>query len=264
MYNLYKVVVRNQSNKVVETYFLTTEEVMPSSIPLKPNYLKTYLLLKTYNTTDLAQLFKEIKTNYLNYYNLDYHHITDTMTYYIPAIKTRPQQNTIPFAHSDPSKEVQIRKLNTDTYRSLVLKTPYEKILERQVFIFSIPESLYDTYFLYFKTPVFKSCYTYYISICNDDFKAFLLFLRDITTLLPIQKEYYYYSYMPLPEEKNPQLLLIGTYSKKVIENNKGLKDWIKNDYGKNLRSSMLLLPLPITSIESLWNTIGIHKQCED
>lgn len=256
MYNLYKVTVRDKQNNIKERYFLSTSKVMDQT-EKKGSYIKVFTLLEQINVYNLEELFKRVKINYLNKANLDYYHITEFNglegTYYAPAIKTRPQQDTVPFAHSDPSKELQKTKLSSPFYYSLIFKTDLEKILERQIICFNTPQGLYDTYILYLHNPSALRYYHYYNHFNNDSFMSFLMVLRDITTMLRFEDKYYYYSYFPLPNEEENKLVLIGTYSKSTIKSSEGLKSWIKDDFGKSLRSSMVLLPLDLNSIKSLW-----------
>lgn len=262
MYNLYKVTVRDKQNNIKGRYFLSTNKVMDQT-EKKGSYIKVFTPLEQVNSYNLQALFKHIKINYLNKANLDYYHISEfngsEVTYYAPAIKTRPQQNTVPFAHSDPSKELQKRKLSTPDYYSLIFKTDLEKILERQITIFNMPQNLYDTYTLYLLNPSALRYYYYYNRFNNDKFLSFLMVLRDITTMLRFEDKYYFYSYLPLPNEEGNKLVLIGTYNKSAIKGSEGLKSWIKDDFGKSLRSSMVLLPIDLNSIKSLWTTFSTN-----
>lgn len=243
--NLYKVEVRDATNKKVSIYLKLTTSILQISKKHDIFLIPTLLTTLTYTTEE--ELFNQLPY-YLKKLNVDlyYTNALTSQTYYYP-IEIKPlTTKELPMSHDYPNRKIEnIKQMNW--YRKITYKG-LEKIIKRKGYLLSTNSSSIEYLLTYLKQPTTLSTYSTYIYLFKDKFKAFLLLLRDFFTTVPIDnfQTYYYYIY-------NRRIVELGYYSRKQVKVIKSLKEWVLNDKGKDLRNNSLLLPIELQLLKQLW-----------
>lgn len=113
----------------------------------------------------------------------------------MPAIYIRKTPNELPTAHTIPSLKISLEKYS-QAYKNSHYNN-FEKIIERKIYNLTVTTTtIFEKLNTYLKTPNAINYYNYYLKLFPDNFKCFLLLLRDYLSTQDITYPYYLYSYM--------------------------------------------------------------------